>query len=178
MSTLSNYKKGLITLAVIGGLISSNAFADPVTINITGKVTAAACTIDNSGTYNVVMPDVTAATLSTGNTFGGWKEFDVTLSNCPAGTTSVTAKFSGTADGNDANKYANTTGAGYATNVSVQVQNRSGTVADKGNNSTMTVNVDGSRKATFDLQARPFSTPGGATVGNIKTVALMDFTYN
>ncbi|WP_140920327.1 fimbrial protein [Limnobaculum xujianqingii] len=163
MSTLSNYKKGLITLAVIGGLISSNAFADPVTINITGKVTAAACTIDNSGTYNVVMPDVTAATLSSANTYGDWKTFDVTLSNCPAGTTSVTAKFSGT---------------GYATNVSVQVQNRSGTAADKGNNSTMTVNVDGSRKATFDLQARPYSTSGGATVGNIKTVALMDFTYN
>ncbi|QBH97633.1 type 1 fimbrial protein [Limnobaculum zhutongyuii] len=159
-------------------LFSLGINAAPVTVNITGKVIAAACTIDNSGSYDVIMPDVTAATLSGANTYGGWKEFEVTLSNCPAGTTSVTAKFSGTADGNDANKYANTTGTGYATNVSVQVQNRSCTVDDKGNNSTMTVNVDASKKATFDLQARPYSTPGNATVGNIKTVAMMDFTYN
>ncbi|MBK5143073.1 type 1 fimbrial protein [Budviciaceae bacterium BWR-B9] len=176
---LFNYKKGLITLAVVAGLIGSNAFAaDQVTINITGKVTAAACTIDNSGTYNVIMPDVTAATLSTANTYGEATTFNVTLSNCPPGTTSVTAKFSGTPDSLDATKYANTTGPGYATNVSVRLQNHSGSVTDKGNNSTMTVNVDASRKATFDLDARPYSTSGGATVGNIRTVAMMDFTYN
>ncbi|CAI1032001.1 putative fimbrial protein SthD [Serratia fonticola] len=177
MTTLRSVKKGLYTLAIMGTLCSS-AFADPVNINITGRVTAAACTIDNSSTYNVVMPDVTAATLNPANSYGTWKTFDVTLSNCPAGTTSVKATFDGTADGADANKYANTTGTGYATNVAVQVQNRSGTVADKGKNSTMTVNVDASRNATFDLQARPYSTPGGGTVGNITTVVMMNFTYN
>ncbi|MGL5389648.1 MAG: fimbrial protein [Serratia sp. (in: enterobacteria)] len=178
MTTLRNVKQGLCTLAVVGALISSSAFADPVTINITGRVTAAACTIDNSSTYTVVMPDVTAAVLNPAASYGTWKTFDVTLSNCPAGTTSVTATFDGTADGADANKYANTTGTGYATNVSVQVQNRSGTAADKGKNSTMTATVDASRNATFDLQARPYSTAGGSTVGNISTVVLMNFTYN
>lgn len=178
MTSSRNDKKGFMALAVAGVLLSSAAFADPVSINITGRVTAAACTIDNSGTYNVIMPDVTASTLNPAASFGTWKTFDVTLSNCPAGTTSVTAKFTGTADGNDANKYATTTGAGYATNVAVQVQNRSGTIADKGNNSTMNVTIDASKNATFDLQARPYSTLGGATPGNISTVVLMDFTYN
>ncbi|HGM5492469.1 TPA: fimbrial protein [Serratia fonticola] len=178
MSILHLSKKGLLTMAIAGVLISGAVCAAPVTINITGKVTAAACTVDNSGTYTVIMPDVTAATLNPANSSGAWKTFDVTLSNCPAGTTSVTAKFSGTVDGSDSNKYANATGASYATNVSVQLQNRSGTVADKGNNSTMTVNVDGSKKATFDLQARPYSTTGGATVGDISSVVLMDLTYN
>ncbi|MFQ0830815.1 fimbrial protein [Serratia fonticola] len=178
MTSLRNYKKGFMALAVAGALLSSAAFADPVTVNITGRVTAAACTVDNSGVYNVIMPDVTAAVLNPANSNGTWKTFDVTLSNCPAGTTSVKATFTGTADGNDGNKYASTTGAGFATNVSVQLQNRSGTVADKGNNSTMSVTVDASKNATFDLQARPFSTPGGATPGNISTVVLMNFTYN
>lgn len=177
MASLLNYKKGIFTLAVVAAL-SGSAFADPVTINITGKVTAAACTVGNNSSYNVVMPDVTAATLNPAASFGTWKTFDVVLSSCPAGTSTVTAKFDGTADGADANKYANATGAGFATNVAVQVQNRSGTTADKGKNSTMTVNVDGSRNATFDLQARPYSTAGGATVGNISTVVLMNFTYN
>lgn len=178
MNSLRSYKNGFMALAVTGILISSAAIADPVTLNITGRVTAAACTIGNSGTYSVIMPDVTAATLNSANSFGTWKTFDVTLSSCPAGTTTVQATFDGTADGSDANKYANTTGTGYASNVAVQVQNRSGTVADKGKNSTMSVAVDASRNATFNLQARPYSTPGSATVGNISTVVLMNFTYN
>lgn len=179
MTALRNIKQGLCTLAVVGALISCNAFADPVSITITGRVTAAACTTGNSATYSVVMPDVTAATLNPAASFAtAWKTFDVVLSNCPAGTSTVTATFDGTPDAADANKYANATGAGYATNVSVQVQNRSGAIGDKGKNSTMTVNVDASKNATFDLQARPFSTAGSATVGNISTVVLMNFTYN
>jgi type 1 fimbria pilin len=171
------FTKGLITALVIGSC-SLAAHAADTTITINGKVIAAACTINNSGAYTVTMPDVTAAVLNTANSSGTWKPFDVTLSNCPAGTSTVTAAFDGTADGADANKYANTTGTGYATNVSVQVQNRSGTIADKGKNSNMTVSVDASRNATFDLQARPYSTMGGSTVGNITTVVLMNFTYN
>lgn len=177
MSIKKNWLPMVLTATAL--LVSLDTIAAPVTVNITGKVVAAACTVNNSGSYNVVMPDVTAATLNPVASYGAlWKTFDVTLSNCPAGTSSITATFDGTADTADAMKYANTTGAGYATNVSVQVQNRSGTVADMGKNSTMTVNVDTSRNATFDLQARPYSTPGGATVGNISTVVLMNFNYN
>lgn len=178
MTLLFSAKKELLALASVGVMLSASVFADPVTINITGKVTSAACTVNNSGTYSVIMPDVVASTLTPANSFGTWKTFDVTLSNCPAGTSTVKATFDGTADGNDGNKYANNTGTGYATNVAVQVQNRSGTIADKGKNSTMSVAVDGSRNATFDLQSRPYSTPGNATVGNISTVVLMNFTYN
>lgn len=174
---MNSFAKGMIT-ALIAGSCSMGADAADATITITGKVTAAACTVNNSGSYTVIMPEVTAATLNPAASFGTWKTFDVTLSNCPAGTSSVTATFDGTADSVDSAKYANTTGAGYATNVAVQVQNRSGTVADKGKSSTMTVNVDASKNATFDLQARPYSTAGGATVGNISTVVLMNFTYN
>ena len=174
---MKQFAKGLMAALVIAAC-SLGAQAADTNITINGKVIAAACTIDNSGTYTVTMPDVTASTLNVAGSSGAWKTFDVTVSACPAGTSSVTATFGGTADGADAAKYANSTGAGYATNVSVQVQNRSGTVADKGKNSTMTVNVDASKKATFDLQARPYSKTGGATVGNINTVVLMNFTYN
>lgn len=171
------FNKGFIAALVASSFCISTQAAD-TSITINGKVTAAACTVDSSGTYSITMPDATAATLSTTNSYGDWAPLDVTVSSCPVGTTSVTAKFSGTADSADANKYANTTGAGYSTNVSVQLQNRSGTIADKGKDSTMTAVIDGSRKATFDLRARPFSTSGNTTVGNIKTVVMMDFTYN
>ncbi|CAI2065856.1 type 1 fimbrial protein [Serratia fonticola] len=175
---MNKFAKGLIAALVVGSC-SLAAHAADTTITLNGRVTAAACTINNSGSYTYTMPDVTAATLNAANSFSStWKTFDVILSNCPAGTSSVTATFDGTADSNDPNKYANATGASYANNVSVQLQNRSGTPADKGRTSTMTVNVDGARNATFDLQARPYSTPGNATVGDINTVVLMNFTYN
>ena len=173
---MNKFTKGMIAALIAGSCSMAAHAAYDTTITINGKVTAAACTIDSSGTYAITMPDVTAATLNLANSFGDWRNLDVTLSNCPAGTSSVTATFDGTVA--DTSKYANATGAGYATNVSVQLQNRSGTVADKGKNSTMTVNVDASKNVTFDLQARPFSAAGGATVGNISTVVLMNFTYN
>lgn len=156
----------------------NTASAVDTTITITGKVTAAACTINNGGSYTITMPDVSAAQLSAPTSYGAWEVFDVTLSSCPAGTSTVTATFDGTPDSQDAQKYANSTGAGNAKNVSVQVQNRSGIVSDKGKNSTMTVDVDESKNATFDLQVRPYSTLGNATVGSINTVVLLNFSYN
>lgn len=163
---------------IIVVLYSQLIQAADTTITINGKVTAAACTINNGGTYTITMPDVTAATLNTPSSYGAWESFNITLSNCPAGTSTVTATFDGTPDSQDALKYANSLGTGYAKNVSVQVQNRSGTSSDKGKNSTMTVDVDESKNATFDLQARPYSSSGNATVGNITTLVLMNFSYN
>lgn len=162
----------------LSALLSSNVYSADVKITISGKVTAAACTINNSGTYSILMNDVTAATMNPLGSYGEWANFDVTLSNCPVGTSRVVATFKGVQDSIDTKKYANATGAGYATNVSVQVQNRSGTIEDKGNDSTMSAPVGTSKNVTFDLRARPYSSTGGGTVGNISTVVMMNFDYN
>lgn len=174
---MKSLSKQLITLAIMSSS-SFIAHAADTTINLTGKVIAGACTISNSGSYNITLVDVNAATLNPANSYGAWKTIDVTLTNCPAGTTSVTATFGGTADTADGTKYANLLGLGFASNVSVQLQNRSGTVADRGVGSTMTAYVDGSHNALFDLQARPYSKNGNATAGSINSVVLMNFTYN
>lgn len=178
---MRHFKKslmGVFVSMIITAPMASQA-AETTTINIQGKVIAAACTVDNSGVYAVTMPDVTAAELVTAGSApdSGKKDFDVTLSECPQGTTSVTATFVGTAAVGASTKYANTTGAGYAQNVAVQLQNRTGAVSDKGDSSTMKVDVDGSRNVTFDLSARPYSL-GNTTVGNISTVVLMNLEYN
>ncbi|MGL5384396.1 MAG: fimbrial protein [Serratia sp. (in: enterobacteria)] len=170
---MNMFTKGMIAVLVAGSC-SLAAHAADTTITINGKVVAAACTVANGGSQTVTMPDDLASGLTTLGDTGTGKSFDVLLTNCPAGTTSVTAAFSGTADATTASKYAN---AGTATKVAVQLQNRSGTVADKGNGSTMTVDVDASKNATFDLFAKPYSN-GGTTPGTITTVVLMNFTYN
>ncbi len=171
------YRGIVMNSAVLSILISTGTMAADVTINVTGKVVASPCTVDNSGVYNIDLgQNISAATLNPANSYSAWKNFNVTLSNCPAGTTKVTAAFSGTADSNNSAMYANTTGTGYAQNVAVQLQN--GTAGtNTGNGATMTVNV-ASNAATFPLQARAYSTPGGATPGNISAAVLMNMTYN
>lgn len=158
-------------------LLSTSTMAADVTINVTGKVVASPCTVDNSGVYNIDLgQNISAATLNPANSYSSWKNFNVTLSNCPAGTTKVTATFAGTADSNNTAMYANTTGTGFAQNVAVQLQN-STAGTNTGNGATMTVNV-ASSSAIFPLQARAYSTPGGTTPGNIAAAVLMNMTYN
>lgn len=174
---MKNYRQTLIKCAFISLFFSGVSTAADVTINISGKVIASPCKIDNNGVYNIDLgQNISAATLNPANSYSTWKNFNVTLSNCPAGTTKVTASFSGTADSNNNAMYANTTGTGYAQNVAVQLQN-STTGTNTGNGSTMTVNVTNSA-ATFPLQARAYSTPGSATTGNISAAVLMNMTYN
>ncbi|HGM6627006.1 TPA: fimbrial protein [Serratia marcescens] len=174
---MNNYRGILIKSAALSMLLSTSTMAADVTINVTGKVVASPCTVDNNGNYNIDLgQNISAATLNPANSYSAWKNFNVTLSNCPAGTTKVTATFAGTADSNNTAMYANTTGTGFAQNVAVQLQN--GTAGtNTGNGATMTVNV-ASSAAAFPLQARAYSTPGGATTGNIAAAVLMNMTYN
>lgn len=159
----------------LGSMLSIGAYAIDTTITINGKVTAAPCTISNGGTQTVTMPDVSAANMVTAGQTGSWQTFEVKLTDCPAGVNSVTATFSGTPADND--KYANAIGDNYADNVAVQVQSRSDSTENLGNGKTMTVVINGSHEASFALQARPYSL-GNTTVGDIRTIMMMDFTYN
>lgn len=151
--------------------------ADNININITGKVIASPCTIDNSGTYNVDFgKNVSASTLATSGSSSAWKAINITLSNCPAGTTKVTAVFSGTSDAEDNNLYANAVGSAYAKRVAIQLQDQSGT--NVGNGTSLTENVSTDRIVTFPLQARLYTVNGGATPGTISSQVLFNVTYN
>lgn len=167
----------LIDGALLCMLLSTGAMAADVTINVTGKVVASPCTVGNSGVYNIDLgQNISAASLNPAMSFSDWIPISVKLIDCPAGTTKVTATFSGTADSYNSAMYANATGTGYAQNVAVQLQN-STAGTNTGNGATMTVDV-ASNAAAFPLQARAYSTPGGATPGNISTAVLMNMTYN
>lgn len=175
---MTTLKKCLATTMLMAGFISGGIHAADVTINITGQVIAAACTTDVGSTYNIDLgQEISAATLNSAGAASTYVSQDIVLSDCPAGTTSVTATFDGTKDSGNDTMYANATGEGYATNVAVELQNKTAGT-DVGKGATMTVDVDASQKATFPLQARAFSKSGGTTPGNISTTVLMNFTYN
>jgi type 1 fimbria pilin len=148
-----------LTVAIITASLLLTANASDTTINITGKVTAAACTTGVGSTYNIDLGQEISAATPCRRAASTYVTKDIVLSDCPAGTTSVTATFDGTKDSGSDTMYANATGEGYATNVAVELQNKTAGT-DVGKGATMTVDVDASKNATFPLQARAYSKSG------------------
>ncbi|HEI8868022.1 TPA: type 1 fimbrial protein [Serratia odorifera] len=163
----------LACLLLAGG-ISGAAYADPVTINITGKVIAAPCVVDGTSSINVDLGDIPASDLAAVDAATPWKAFSMSVKNCPAGTTKVTASFSGTPAPDSPNyRYINT---GTATGVSIALV-KDDVSANLENGATWTVNVDSSRSATWPLRTRIVAGNGKATPGTVKAVVVATLTY-
>ena len=94
------------------------------------------------------------------------------LTNCPVGTSRVTASFSGAAD--STGYYKN---QGTAQNIQLELQDDSGNTLNTG--ATKTVQVDdSSQSAHFPLQVRALTVNGGATQGTIQAVISITYTYS
>lgn len=165
-----------LACVVLGGSLAGSAYADPVTINITGNVLAAPCIIDGASSVPVDLGDIQAPALATAGTASGWKQLKLNLKDCPATTTKVVAVFKGTPDATDANLYANAGTAGKNVAIELAVD---GTNIDWVNNGrTLTANVNATtHAAVFALAARAKSVKGAVTPGTISGVIQVDFTY-
>lgn len=168
-------------LAVSAVLFSTSLMASPITLNVTGNVIAAACTVDTTlaGGQQVQLGDVGRTKLQNVGEAGPWKSFSLQLINCPTGTSFSTATFTGTADSSDTTLFANTEPATTAAaQVAVQMadDNNRGTVIS--NNGSMTVSVDSTAKtAIFPLAARLYTPTGGVQPGSVSATVLVNFTY-
>lgn len=75
---------------------SSPVNAADVTLYINGDIVASSCTVENNGIYNIDLGhNIPSRRLSEANSYSAWKAFYVTLSDCPVGTSRVTAHFTG-----------------------------------------------------------------------------------
>ncbi|MEG2734538.1 MAG: fimbrial protein [Hafnia sp.] len=178
MTLLHYFKKITFILLLVFLLMSiSSQAADRVVINITGRVIASPCTVDNKGLYNVDLgSNIPSNMFNTPASGADWIPFDITLSDCPLGTSSVTATFTGTPDSDDPTTYANTNGSEFAQRVSIELQDTTG--ANLGNSKSLTKNVALNATVKFPLRARAYSKKGGVTAGKISTQVLMSLTYN
>lgn len=114
-------KKNIIAaaFAATAALTMSNAFASAGTVNFTGEIIDAACTVD-AGSENQTVDlgrysksEFTAAGDKTAAT-----KFSIVLTDCPATVTGATIKFDGSADPANSNLLAVTGGAtGVAINL-------------------------------------------------------------
>lgn len=168
--------KKIIIPAMTLILTGAEAFAaDPVNINITGRVVASPCVVNNS-TNNLDIDlgqNIQAASLATAGSGSTIVTKDLVLTDCPAGTTSVKMALSGTADSTSPTMYQNT---GTATPLAVELSNAA-TSDILSNGATVTQNVQGDKTVTYKLGARAYSAAGGVMPGTISAIVVADFTY-
>lgn len=144
--------------------------AADVTITVNGKVVAKPCTVSTTNA-TVELGDLYTFSLVSAGSTSAWHTVALDLSNCPVGTSRVTASFSGTAD--STGYYKN---QGSAGNIQLELQDDSGNRLNTG--ATKSVQVDDATQATrFPLQVRAISVNGGATQGTIQAVINVTYTY-
>ena len=155
-------KRGYV-LAAILALASATIQAADVTITVNGKVVAKPCTVSTTNA-TVDLGDLYSFSLMSAGAASAWHDVALELTNCPVGTSRVTASFSGAAD--STGYYKN---QGTAQNIQLELQDDSGNTLNNG--ATKTVQVDdSSQSAHFPLQVRALTVNGGATQGTIQAV--------
>lgn len=175
-------KKNLIAVAfaATAALSMSNAFAAAGTVNFTGEILDAACTVDvasqnqsvDLGKYNksefTLKGDKTAAT-----------GFDIVLKDCPETVTSAKVRFDGQPDTVDSSLLAvDSSVAGAATGVAINLM-----TADKadlplhGSNS-YNYALSSTEDNKLDFYAQYKSTAAAVTAGPANSVATFSVVYN
>ncbi|WP_051880491.1 fimbrial protein [Buttiauxella noackiae] len=151
--------------------------ADPVNINITGKIIASACTIDAANSnLNVDLGSIPISTMNQAGNTSPYKIFDLILKDCPLSTTSVTAAFSGELAPGGSTDYNNT---GTAQNINVQLKESQsgGNGRFLGPGTTLTKSVAVDHTATFHMGARAIASSSDVMPGTVVSLSQVTFTY-
>ncbi|MGL5385907.1 MAG: fimbrial protein [Enterobacterales bacterium] len=147
------------------------AHAADVNITINGKVVAKPCTVSTVST-TVELGDLYTFNLLAAGATSPWHSVTLSLTNCPVGTSKVTATFSGTAD-STRSYYAN---QGAARNIALQLADSGGVNLPNGSTKVVAVN-DASLAASLVLQVRAITPSGSVTQGSIQAVINVTYTY-
>ena len=157
-------------MAGILAVASTLSQAADVTITVNGRVVAKPCTVSTPN-ETVDFGDLYTFSLARPGSTSAWRSVSFDLSNCPAGTSRITATFSGITDSTGYYKKQGTAG-----NIQLELQDDGGTSLINGTSKTVQVN-DSTQSARFPLQVRVLTVNGQTTQGNIKAVINIAYTY-
>lgn len=150
--------------------ITLAAHAVDVTITVNGRVVAKPCTV-STPSVQVNLGDLFSFNFTQPGSGSAWHPITLNLTNCPIGTSRVTAKFTGTTD--STGFYKN---QGGATNLQLELQDTNGNNLNNGK--TKAVQVDDSTlSASLPLQVRALSVKGNPKQGSIQAVINVTYTY-
>lgn len=190
---------GFGTLASVPAARAASNGAGPIynsspdgALTINGQVLAQTCTVDGkaagtSDAKTVTLPDQWKSALATSGVVAGATPFSIVIAGCDSALSTVQTYFSGgTVDATTGN-LQNTTGAGYATNVEVQLLdgqnatpytpvNLSTTTKSGAGAQTATANLIGGG-ATLNYKAQYYAT-GAAGAGSVVATTSFTMIYN
>ena len=144
--------------------------ATDITITVNGKVVAKPCTVSTTNA-SVDLGELYTFSLVSAGSASAWHSTELDLSNCPVGTSRVTATFNGTADSTGYYKNQGTAG-----NLQLELQDTSGARFNNGTSKTVAVN-DATQSTRFPLRVRALTVNGGPTQGTIQAVINVTYTW-
>lgn len=163
------------TLLLLLASLALQASAEEIQVEIKGNIIANTCTVDSaSQNLTVNLGQAAASNFRDVGDTGEWKEFELTLSKCPATTTLATATFNGQPDSAHPTKFANTGSAGGLALELADRQDRI-TIAPQASFSVMVNQND--HTADFPLAARYYATSMPITAGTFNSVVQVTFIY-
>jgi minor fimbrial subunit len=164
------FSLGLVPLALFA--LSGNANAADSTININANVVASPCVVE--AVKNIDLGDIDATKLATTGTSSAYVSFTISLTECPATTTTATATFNGTASNTD--YYAN---SGTAKNVEIELVT-SYSSTNLGNGKSMNTGIDASThigNLNVKVHVKNDGKGSAVTPGSVSSAIQMTVTY-
>ncbi|MCS3601730.1 major type 1 subunit fimbrin (pilin) [Buttiauxella sp. BIGb0471] len=168
-----------VVVAAISAVSASNAMATAGTVNFTGTILDAACTVDvASQNQTVPLGSYNKSEFTAQGAVTAAKQFSIVLKNCPAALTQAHVRFDGQPDLTDSTLLAIDNVSGSATGVAINLMS-----ADKlqlpmhgenGYSYALSSTVDN----TLDFYAQYKSTALAVTAGPANASTTFSVVYN
>lgn len=175
-------KKNLIiaVLAAASAVTMSNAFAAAGTVNFTGEILDAACTVDvNSQNQTVVLGSYNKSEFTASGDVTAPKKFTIVLKDCPAAVNTAHVLFDGAPEATDSTLLAiDSSVAGAATNVAINLMTADMTQLPLHGDNSYRYTLSSTTDNNLDFYAQYKSTAASVTAGPANSVANFSVIYN
>lgn len=173
-------KNNLIATVLLAGFAFTGLVnAADGTINFTGNITDAACTITPSTANQVVsLGTVSSSAFTSAGSTASPTRFKIVLTACPVTVTSATVKFDGPADTANSSLLALTSATGVATGVAVGLYENDATTQVVLGSASASQALSATSNTTFEFVAKYVATNTSVIAGSANAVSDFTVSYN
>lgn len=161
-------------------LTTTQAFAGAGTVNFSGEILDAACTVDvASQNQTVEMGKYSKSEFAAQGDVTSAKKFQIVLKACPDTVKSAKLRFDGTPDATNTNLLAvDSSVAGAATGVAINLLSADKAVLPLGGENSYSYALSATQDTTLDFYAQYKATAEKVTAGPANAVANFSIVYN
>ncbi|MGP2885478.1 fimbrial protein [Serratia marcescens] len=179
MNNIMMNKTTIAMVILAGSAFASVAQAADGTINFTGNITDAACTVSaGTKTQTVNLGTISASSFDAAGAVSGASRFNVTLESCPASAATASVVFDGQADTANSTLLALTPGTGVATGVGVGIYEEDSVTQLPVSTRSASKALSTTAPTTFTYVAKYMATAATVQAGTANAVSDFTISYN